>query len=289
MTSNSTLHRALQWLGLIAALLANIACTSTSPYDANSLAQKYQWHSSIIATEHLNFMTFSAPESVKKAAQKTLFIYLEGDGQAWASRYQASSNPTPANAMGLGLAIQHQGSKVVYLARPCQFLTQAYLKNCDAKLWTSGRYSELAISGTHQAVLQLKQQYNAETIILVGYSGGGTLAAFVAAREKSISQLVTVAAPIDHNAWTQLHKVSKLTDSLSIQPYTAALANIPQIHFSGDQDKIVPSQLIEQWATQLTGHFPHTSVRIVTLANFNHQCCWVDKWAALSEQYLGSR
>lgn len=289
MTSISTIHRALQWLGLIAALFASIACTSISPYDANALVKKHQWRSHIIATEQLNFMTFAAPESAHNTAEKALFIYLEGDGHAWASRYQPSSNPTPLHAIGLGLAIQHQGGKAVYLARPCQFLTQIYLKNCDVKLWTSGRYSELAISATHQAVLQLKEQYNAETITLVGYSGGGTLAAFIAAREKSVRQLITVAAPIDHNAWTEFHNVSSLTDSLSIQPYTAALANIPQIHFSGEQDKIAPSQLTKQWATQLTGSFAQTNVRIVMLADVNHQCGWVEKWAALSEQYLGTR
>ncbi|MDN3640315.1 hypothetical protein QWY82_16075 [Simiduia curdlanivorans] len=283
---NSILRRSLPLFGLISTLLASIACTTTSPYDPEKLARQHQWQREIIATEQLNFMAFSAPEKPSKAREKNLFIYLEGDGQAWASRHSASSNPTPVNAIGLGLAIQHQGGKAVYLSRPCQFLAPSQLKNCDIKRWTSGRYSEQVIAATHLALLQLKQKHNADKLILVGYSGGGTLAAFVAAREKSVSQLITVAAPVDHKAWTNLHQVSSLSDSLSIHDYNAALAQVPQIHFSGGRDNIVPKQLIEQWVTQLKRNFPQAPITTVTLEDFDHHCCWVEKWPEISKQYL---
>jgi hypothetical protein len=63
------------------------------------------------------------------------------------------------------------------------------------------------ISASNQAVDALKQRYGAQEIVLVGYSGGGAVAALVAARRTDVVRLVTVAGNLDHLAWTHLHSV----------------------------------------------------------------------------------
>lgn len=283
------LYRRLTYTGLFSCLFFFTACHTAPIYNADNLAQQYQWHRQIVETASLNLMVFSPTKVQNNTIQDRLFIYIEGDGQAWKSQYQASNNPTPMNAIGFGLATQHQANNAVYLARPCQYLSQAYLRNCSQALWTHGRYSEEVIAATHQAILQLKDQFGANNLVLVGYSGGGTLAAFVAAREKSVVQLITVAAPIDHSAWTQLQNVSPLSASLSIQNYVEDLAKIPQFHFTGSNDKVVPSQLTETWVARLRENLPHAQIELIELENVDHSCCWVEMWSELSQKYLTAR
>jgi hypothetical protein len=52
-----------------------------------------------------------------------LHVYIEGDGFAWKSRTQPSNDPTPNNPTGLKLAAADANANVLYLARPCQFIT----------------------------------------------------------------------------------------------------------------------------------------------------------------------
>ena len=48
-----------------------------------------------------------------------------------------------------------------------------------------------------QAIDTLKQQFQSEEIVLVGYSGGGAIAALVAARRADVADLISVAGNLD--------------------------------------------------------------------------------------------
>ena len=50
-----------------------------------------------------------------EGSDKNLVIYIEGDGNAWDSRYQLSENPTPKNPLALKLAAKDTLSKLIFL------------------------------------------------------------------------------------------------------------------------------------------------------------------------------
>jgi poly(3-hydroxybutyrate) depolymerase len=75
---------------------------------------------------------------------------------------------------------------------------------------------------------------------MVGYSGGGNIAALLAARRHDIQSLRTVAGNLDV-AWVNtLHNVTPMPNAISAMDSAVKLRTLPQIHYSGDADKTVP-------------------------------------------------
>lgn len=205
----------------------------------------------------------------------TLVVYLEGDGRAWARRGVISNDPTPTRPMALELAAAQKGGAAAYLARPCQYvMTDA----CDKRHWTSHRYSQGAVQSMDAAVDRLKALAGASRLVLVGYSGGGTMAALLAARRDDVSRLATAAANLDHAAWTRHHEVSPLTGSLNPVDAGSRLAAIPQVHFVGEDDDVVPPLVAESFVRRLGAS---ESIRVKTIPGFDHKCCWVRDWPDL--------
>ncbi|MGB1111283.1 MAG: alpha/beta hydrolase, partial [Gammaproteobacteria bacterium] len=52
-----------------------------------------------------------------------LHVHVEGDGRAYIAPWRISANPTPIHPVSLDLALSDDSANVIYLARPCQFLT----------------------------------------------------------------------------------------------------------------------------------------------------------------------
>lgn len=206
---------------------------------------------------------------------ETLTIYLEGDGLAWRSRYVPSSDPTPPDPIGLRLAAADPASAVAYLARPCQYLTSP---RCNVDLWTSHRFSPAAISATSLAIDRLKRLFSAERVLLAGYSGGGVMAALVAAERTDVAGLITVAAPLDVGAWVRHHDVAPLTGSLDPARCCASpLSRLPQRHVAGTRDDVTPRSIVESYARVLTSEAP---IRILGVDS-DHECCYVTLWPSL--------
>ncbi|OEU59820.1 MAG: hypothetical protein BA870_02625 [Desulfuromonadales bacterium C00003094] len=243
--------------------------------NAESLARQHGWCFMKLPVAPFTLVAF-LPESVN--AVEVLTIYIEGDGLAWISSSQPSTNPTPARPVGLELALQHPRGVAVYLARPCQYVEGVDADSCSAIYWTDGRFAPELIDATDRAVDQLKQRFNASTIELVGYSGGGAIAALVAARRKDVGRLVTVAGTLDHEVWTRIHRVRPLERSLNPADAWQDLVAVPQLHFVGAADKKVPPAVAESYRK----HFPENyrpEIRVIN--GFDHSCCWVENWAKL--------
>lgn len=210
------------------------------------------------------------------AAAETAYIYIEGDGAAWRDAATPSLNPTPRQPVALELALQH-GAGAAYLARPCQYVAND--PACaDNRWWTSHRFAPEVITASDRAIEAIKQRYRASHVVLIGYSGGGAVAALVAARRSDVSGLVTVAGNLDTQAWTALHDVEPLTGSLNPADYWALLQHIPQTHYVGTKDKIVPPAIAESFAARFpAGHRP----MIRRMEGYDHQCCWIEHWPEL--------
>ena len=261
--------------------IALVGCTHapSSPKDrrenADQLATAANWERQTLATEPFALVAYSP-----KNRQKThvLTVYIEGDGLAWISRSQASSDPTPQRPLGLELALNHHTGVAVYLARPCQYVQGFNTHNCNKTYWTTGRFSSEVIAASQQAINKLKQQFDAKQLQLIGYSGGGAIAALVAAQRKDVISLITVAGNLDHMAWTKEHRITPLNNSLNPADVWQSLKDIPQVHFVGGQDRIVGKNIVESYRSR----FPNNKKPVLrVISSFDHYCCWVQQWSKL--------
>lgn len=161
---------------------------------------------------------------------------------AWLSRDRPSLNPTPINPIGLKLALSHPDSNAIYIARPCQYTD---LNRCKISDWTKGRFSSSIVAAVNEAISVIKDRLGSESLILVGYSGGGAIATLIAAGRDDVKKLITVGGNLDHAIWTQHHRISPLTDSLNPIKFVDNLKDIPQWHFVGSNDQIVPPMYLK--------------------------------------------
>ena len=211
-----------------------------------------------------------------------LTVYLESDGAPWRMPDEPPADPTPHKPMVLNMAISDVSGAVAYLGRPCQYLEPEALAGCDPALWMRARFSDDAVAAMDLAVSRLKQSAGAATVNLVGYSGGGAMAALVAARRSDVNCLVTIAAPLDTGAWTRALKVSPLDYSLNPADFAKMLSSVKQTHFRGGKDTVVPPSTTQGYLSQ------EPRALVIDKPQYDHQCCWGDDWPELrSESCLG--
>ena len=267
---------------LSAAILAMLfcgACASIDPAQrraqADALAASAGWSRLLLPSGQ-----FALTAYVPAAAppQPLLTIYIEGDGHAWNTPNTPSDDPTPVQPMALKMALQHAGAAVAYLGRPCQYRDATQGAACPVQYWTESRYAPEVIAATSLAVDQLKQRSGARRVILIGYSGGGAVAALVAARRDDVARLVTVAANLDTDAWARLQRLQPLAGSLNPADAWPRLQAIPQRHFAGANDRVVPPAVQQSYAARFpVGARPPVTV----LPGYDHQCCWLARWPQL--------
>lgn len=209
-------------------------------------------------------------------------VYIESDGAPWRLPDEPPADPTPHKPMVLRMAASDPSPAVAYLGRPCQYLEPAELATCNPALWMRARFSEEAIAASNQAISHLKHATGADRVNLVGYSGGGSMAALVAARRRDVACLVTIAAPLDTDAWTRAIDVSPLDYSLNPADTASQLAGMPQTHFRGVKDDLVPPPSSSRFMSKVP------RARVIDKADFDHACCWEDAWEKLrAESCLG--
>lgn len=258
-------------------LLVTLAgCLNLSPQirwqHADQLVAKAAWEKLLIPTDQFTMSAY-IPKSVSPS--NTLTIYIEGDGLAWLNRATPSDDPTPRNPIGLKLALRHTAGAAAYLARPCQYIEPSDARNCQESYWTNRRFAPEVIESSDQAISVLKQRFAASKLVLVGYSGGGAVAALVTARRNDVIQLITVAGNLDHHTWTTQHHVLPLVGSLNPADEWQALTHVAQLHLVGAKDNNISRSIADAYASR----FPRDSQpRIISLPGFDHSCCWVEQW-----------
>lgn len=185
-------------------------------------------------------------------ANRPLLVVIEGDGAAWGSDNTPPPDPTPRSGLGarLASALADEGP-VLYLARPGQYLSARQSARCSMRHWTDQRFGNAAVAAL--AALIDRAQVPHRKVVLIGFSGGGVLAAELALRRHDVAALITVAAPLDPAAWTRLHRISPLTAPGDL-PVSLARAPFPQCHFYGARDRVVPPTLVSALAGQLPVH-----------------------------------
>jgi pimeloyl-ACP methyl ester carboxylesterase len=267
-------------------------CAVTSPDsrrgNALNLAAAAGWQASKLKAGRFTLLALHplppAPLSPSTASRpaKELAIFIEGDGLAWLNTTTPSLDPTPRNPAGLRMALAETRRTAVYLARPCQYTASPEAERCTVKDWTAARFSLEMVTAMDQAVSQLKQAFGAERLVLVGYSGGGAIAALLAARRTDVSRLVTVAAVLDTAAWTQQQGVSPLDASLNPADEWRSLRGLPQLHFVGGQDNQTGRAAVQPFVDRFARSQSPSVIRVVEEPAFTHACCWAEEWPRLS-------
>jgi pimeloyl-ACP methyl ester carboxylesterase len=225
--------------------------------------------------------TLAAYQRIEVGPDDTLVVYIEGDGLAWITRGQLSENPTPPDPIGLRLAARDDAPTVLYLARPCQFVTGRAARNCESKYWSTARFAIEVVEAVDEAVNIVKRVTGKPKVELIGYSGGGTLATLLAAHRQDVSRVITIAANLDPSFWAVHHGVTPLHESLNPINFATRLGRIPQVIFVGGRDRIVPASVSAHYRQALPRDTP---VTIITIASFTHTCCWADRWPELLRQ-----
>lgn len=272
------LNKALRTI-LLGAAFTLTACQH-SIENRHNLAQK------IAFPAHLQKQHYDAAPFILTAyqritdTQQPFYVYVEGDGLAWLSRRQLSTDPTPTDPIALRLAAEDHHENVIYLARPCQYSKTITGGVCSSKYWSSHRFSADVIASYNTVLDQLKQHYQAQEFHLTGFSGGGAVVSLLAAKRDDVASLRSVAGNLDHHAINSWHKVTLMPLSLNPANYTQQLQNVPQIHYSGSEDDIVPPWVAQNFIAAIPS--PHCARSEIVDGN-GHENGWQSFWRTASE------
>lgn len=184
---------------------------------------------------------------VRPGQAQTLRIFIEGDGVAYITSTQPSGDPTPVDDMLIRLFMEEAGV-AAYLARPCQYVSQP---GCGIRSWTSGRFSKDNVHLMSSAVDQLKTMAGAKRVELVGYSGGAAMALLLASMRDDVSQVQTIAGTLDTTAWVKAQRLAPLDGSLNPIAFADRLAGVPQRHYIGSADTVMPKSVSESFLNQV--------------------------------------
>lgn len=203
----------------------------------------------------------------------TLHVYIEHDGTPWATIDRVAEDPTPRTPYALELMARDAGPRLL-LGRPCYFGAQAR-PPCDPLVWTHGRYAPRVVASMVAALRRYLDAQPFRHVVLVGYSGGGTLAWLMAAQLPETTMLVTIAANLDIDDWTRRHGYSPLAGSLNPAAAAALPPAVAERHYVGGRDTNVPPAVVRSFARR------HPGASVVEIAGFDHVCCWVERWPGL--------
>ncbi|MGE3319426.1 MAG: hypothetical protein AB7I18_09010 [Candidatus Berkiella sp.] len=216
------------------------------------------------------------------ASHPICHVYIEGDGNSWKTKHQLSNNPTPKQPLALQLACHDQHPQVIYIARPCQYTPLALDSSCDPKYWSSHRYAKEVVQAFHATLDQISAKHGTD-FLLIGFSGGASIAALIASDRKDIVGLITVAGDLNHIALNRYHHTTPLTGSLNPMDVASKLKNLPQKHWSGGKDKTVPIFIASQFSKAVNNP---SCCHIEILPEAEHHAGWVKKWSEMIQQPL---
>ena len=283
-------------LVLSAAALVSLSACSSFMESRETLAKRIAYPVFMLERQipagDFNLMAW---ERVRKKGQPA-HIYIEGDGMSWVSPSEPALDPTPQNPLALNLAAIDKHPNVIYIARPCQFSGNEIWRDalpkyngsdkgtCPHKYWTSDRYAEEVIGSMSKALDDIKKRYQISEFHLVGYSGGATVAALLAADREDVKSFRTVAGNLDHEAFTTLHDVTPLSGSLNPVDRAAELRFIPQHHYVGGEDEVIPPAVFHSYQQAVA---PSQCLAYTFVPDAGHEYGWVDQWPDLMKKPLG--
>lgn len=236
-------------------------------------SDQYDFHHSVVTGEG-----FSHRVLRKEGIGPVVHVYIEGDGRPWLNRRSIAANPTPAKPL-MPKLMALDPAPAIFLGRPCYFDLND--SACSPDWWTDKRYSLDVVHSLNAALDVIAKDYR--HIVLIGHSGGGTLAMLLAPRRSDVTAIITLAGNLDTSRWVEYHNYSPLIGSLNPAAQAPLPETISQWHYLGDEDaKITPGMLLPMISVQ-----PNT--RLQVLDDMDHTCCWASVWRGILEQVSPGR
>ena len=208
-------------------------------------------------------------DAVSVAEEELVHLYIDGDGRPFINRTSVAADPTPRRSQVLRWMLKDPGPSY-YLGRPC-YLGMAKGDQCDARWWTTKRYAEPVVESM---VVAARQLLHGRPVILIGHSGGGTIAMHMASRLENVRGLLTVGANLDTDAWTRHHGYTPVDRAADPVAVLRELRQLPQLHLLGGKDENVPAGLASGLSSAAKGRF-------CIVQRFTHDCCWERQWPQL--------
>jgi poly(3-hydroxybutyrate) depolymerase len=209
-----------------------------------------------------------------------LILFIEGDGTPWVQGGRViAADPTSRRPLMLELAAGTRGS-VLYLGRPCYFAAHSD-PACDPRWWTSERYGQPVVASMAAAAERFRQEHHLGRILLVGHSGGGTLAVLLAHRLPQVAGVVSIAGNLDPAEWTRQNGYLPLTGSLDPALEPPLDPALPQWYLEGGRDRVVPEKMAARYLARVPAE------RIWRYPDFTHMCCWRRVWPQVHARVMG--
>ena len=269
----------LGFMLMLAGCLGTTSSVDQRKQEAKLIAASGNLHGEYFTKNKFPILTYSAFRNKKPVA----VVYLEGDGFAYLTRAQASRDPTPRNPVALKLAALDQTRNVIWIGRPCQYAEASPPPlPCNKTYWTNSRYSEGIIDAVNQVLDRFKQRYGLDGFHLVGYSGGGAVGVFLAARRDDILDLRTVAGNLDHVRLMRTAGVMPLSGSLNPAQHAPKLKHLPQLHYAGEDDRIIPPWVATAF---IESYINKACARSIMLPNIDHHQGWVTFWQTAKDTF----
>jgi len=257
------------WLLVCACYLLS-ACSPYARADKFALAHNMQKQA--IKTQPFTLTTF---ERIQKQ-NSTISVYVEGDGRAFlANGTRISNDPSPRSLFLLNIVNNDPRANVVYLARPCQLSYMDLASGiCKPKHWSYARYSQEIVDSVNAALDNIKARTQAKNLELVGFSGGGAIVTLVAAKRDDVVNIRTIAGNLDLAAMDAYHKTKPLYESLDPLQIASKIAHIPQQHFVGTHDQVVPAFIAQNFAARANNP---AKVEVIKISKATHTTGWGTK------------
>ena len=257
--------RALRLLFLALLVLQSSGCTSPSLH-MDERAADLGFQRTVVQGDGYEHVAYT--KQGRSKASSVLHVYLGGDGTPWLRKRVAAIDPTPRTPLMLEL-MSLDPAPSLYLGRPCYHgLNKS--KACSPDLWTDRRYSEAVVASMSAALDHLSVDY--QRLVLLGYSGGGTLAMLLAERQPKTGTIITVAANLDTARWVELHGQQPLSGSLNPAARASLPLRIRQLHIAGENDDNVPPLLVHEAISRQQG------AEFKVFPKQDHRCCWGAVW-----------
>ena len=205
---------------------------------------------------------------------KQLRIYIEGDGGPWIRETRVSVDPTPSNPVLLRL-MHGATHPAVYLGRPCYF-GSATDRGCGPRLWTFERYGRTVVDSMCEAANRVTREYAAESVHLIGYSGGGAIVVGMSGCTERLVSLTTIAGNLDPEAWTRHHGYSPLDDLSPLENATRATGTIDESHWQCRGDLNIPPPITDNYFVMREGAARHI------VDDCSHATGWERYWPAVT-------
>ena len=121
----------------------------------------------------------------------------------------------------------------------------------------------------------IKEQNNNNKFNLIAYSGGDTIALMLGANREDIHSISTIAGNLNHNELSRMTKTSPLTNSILTNEFIFKTEKIPQIHYYGEKDKVIPEKIFLDYKNSFS---KQNCIKIFKIETLDHFSGWDLFW-----------